>query len=158
MGIAITSIGVKISYAVETVAGTRPTTGYIHIPDLKSFPSIDSEPNTADATTFDNLEYTTYVTLLKDLGGAIELTANMTDEIKQVWQTMFESYKTAISNGKKTWISIDIPGIEEAGFIPVTPSPMGVPELAANALIEKSLYITPIGEPIWDEKPTYAEE
>lgn len=157
MGIAITSIGVKIAYAVETTAGTRPTTGYIHIPDLKSFPAIDSEPNTADATTFDNLEYTSYVALLKDLGGALELTGNMTDEIKAVWKTMCESHTTAIAEGKMTWMSIDIPGIEEAGFIPITPAPMGLPQLEANALIEKSLYVTPIGEPVWDTKPTYAE-
>ena len=67
MGIALSTIGIKVSYAVEAAAGKRPTTGYKHIPDLKSIPSINPAPNTADATTFDNLEYTSYVQLLKDI-------------------------------------------------------------------------------------------
>jgi hypothetical protein len=75
MGIALSTIGIKVSYAVETTAGTRPTADYTHIPDLKSIPSFNPSPNTADATTFDNTEYTSYVQLLKDLGGALEICA-----------------------------------------------------------------------------------
>ena len=87
MGIALSTIGIKVSYAVETTAGTRPTTGYKHIPDLKSIPSINPAPNTADATTFDNLEYTSYVQLLKDIGGALEISANFTQKLFEVWLT-----------------------------------------------------------------------
>lgn len=157
MGLAITTIGLKISYAIEAVAGTRPTTNYIHIPDLKEFPDLDSEPQTADATTFDNLVYTSYVTLLKDLGGALTITGNMTQELKDVWQTMYSNYSTAIKEGKRTWFAVDIPGINEAAYMTTIPSPLGVSALSANSLAEQNLYITPTGEPIWDSKPTYQE-
>lgn len=157
MGIAITSIGVKISYAIEAVKETRPTTGYIHIPDLKEFPDIDSEPNTADATTFDDLTYTKYVTLLKDLGGALSITANMTNDLREVWKTFYNSHVEANKNGLRAWIAIDIPGLTEAAFIPVEPSPLGISALSANSLVEQTLYITPVGEPVFSEKPTYAE-
>lgn len=40
MGIALSTIGIKVSYAVETTAGTRPTADYTHIPDLKVYPVI----------------------------------------------------------------------------------------------------------------------
>lgn len=158
MGIALSTIGIKVSYAVETTAGTRPTTGYTHIPDLKSIPSINPEPGTEDATTFDNLEYTSYIETLKDLGGALEISANFTQELFDIWETMVDAYDEAIATGKRTWFAFDIPNFDKAAFLPVTPSRMGIPEAEANALLETSVYITPIGEPIFETKPTYKED
>lgn len=158
MGIALSTIGIKVSYAVETTAGTRPTTGYTHIPDLKSIPSINPEPGTEDATTFDNLEYTSYIETLKDLGGALEISANFTQELFDIWETMVDAYDEAIATGKRTWFAFDIPNFDKAAFLPVTPSRMGIPEAEANALLETSVYITPIGEPVFETKPTYKED
>lgn len=156
MGVALSSIGVIVSYAVEATKGTKPSEGFKKLPDLKSIPSINPSPNTADATTFDNLEYTSYVTLLKDLGGALEITANFTKELFTAWEEMLGAYNAAAMDAKKTWFCFDIPSFEKAIYIPVQPSPMGVPEISANALIETTLYITPIGEPEFDTDPTYA--
>lgn len=157
MGIALSTIGIKVSYAVETTAGTRPTTGYKHIPDLKSIPSINPAPNTADATTFDNLEYTSYVQLLKDIGGALEISANFTQELFEVWDAMVTEYETAIANSKETWFCFDIPGFEKSAFITVQPARMGIPEASANALLETTVFITPTGEPVFEADPTYAD-
>ena len=157
MGIALSTIGIKVSYAVETTAGTRPTTGYKHIPDLKSIPSINPAPNTADATTFDNLEYTSYVQLLKDIGGALEISANFTQELFEVWDAMVTEYETAIANSKETWFCFDIPGFEKSAFITVQPARMGIPEASANALLETTVFITPTGEPVFEANPTYAD-
>ena len=157
MGIALSTIGIKVSYAVEATAGTRPTTGYKHIPDLKSIPSINPAPNTADATTFDNLEYTSYVQLLKDIGGALEISANFTQELFEVWDAMVTEYETAIANSKETWFCFDIPGFEKSAFITVQPARMGIPEASANALLETTVFITPTGEPVFEADPTYAD-
>ena len=157
MGIALSTIGIKVSYAVETTEGTRPTTGYKHIPDLKSIPSINPAPNTADATTFDNLEYTSYVQLLKDIGGALEISANFTQELFEVWDAMVTEYETAIANSKETWFCFDIPGFEKSAFITVQPARMGIPEASANALLETTVFITPTGEPVFEADPTYAD-
>ena len=157
MGIALSTIGIKVSYAVETTKGTRPTTGYKHIPDLKSIPSINPAPNTADATTFDNIEYTSYVQLLKDIGGALEISANFTQELFETWDEMVTAYETAIAEGKETWFCFDIPGFDKAAFITVQPARMGIPEASANALLETTVFITPTGEPVFDTDPTYAE-
>lgn len=157
MGIALSTIGIKVSYAVETTAGTRPTTGYKHIPDLKSIPSINPAPNTADATTFDNLEYTSYVQLLKDIGGALEISANFTQQLFEVWDAMVTEYETAIADSKETWFCFDIPGFEKSAFITVQPARMGIPEASANALLETTVFITPTGEPVFEADPTYAD-
>ena len=157
MGIALSTIGIKVSYAVEATAGTRPTTGYKHIPDLKSIPSINPAPNTADATTFDNLEYTSYVQLLKDIGGALEISANFTQELFETWDAMVDAYEAGIKDGKETWICFDIPGFEKSAFVTVQPARMGIPEASANALLETTVFITPTGEPVFETDPTYAD-
>lgn len=157
MGIALSTIGIKVSYAVEATAGTRPTTGYKHIPDLKSIPSINPAPNTADATTFDNLEYTSYVQLLKDIGGALEISANFTQKLFEVWDGMVDEYETAIGSGKQTWMCFDIPSFEKSAFITVQPARMGIPEASANSLLETTVFITPTGEPVFEADPTYAD-
>lgn len=157
MGIALSTIGIKVSYAVEAAAGKRPTTGYKHIPDLKSIPSINPAPNTADATTFDNLEYTSYVQLLKDIGGALEISANFTQELFEVWDGMVDAYEAGIKEGKETWICFDIPGFEKSAFVTVQPARMGIPEASANALLETTVFITPTGEPVFEADPTYAD-
>ena len=54
MGLAISSIGIQIKYAAETTANTRPTTGYKVIPDIKSLPDFNPEPDTIETTTFSN--------------------------------------------------------------------------------------------------------
>ena len=44
MALEFNTIGVKVKYCVETTAGSRPTSGYTEIPDIKSTPSIDMNP------------------------------------------------------------------------------------------------------------------
>jgi len=155
MGIALAAIGVITSYKAETTAGTMPTTGYVKLPDIKSIPATDSSPNTADATTFDNTQYTSYVKLLKDLGGALSLTANLTNALYTAWTAMCTVH-SGLTDGKRLWICFDIPGFDKSVFIPIEPSPMGLPEASANSLLETTLYITPIGEPVFAADPTYA--
>lgn len=143
MGTPLASIGVKIGYQAK---GTEsyPTSSYIHIPDMKSTADFNPSPNTADASTFDNKEYTTYVNLLKDLGGALEFSANLTDDFKTAWANVVTA---AGSDG--CWFCIDIPGITESVVFFGMPSAMGLPSLTANSLMETTVYITPSKEPKW---------
>ena len=75
MGIAISTAGVTFGYAVEATAGTRPTTGYILIPDIKEIPEMNPEPETLESTTLAATEFKTYIEGLKDLGGALSFLA-----------------------------------------------------------------------------------
>ena len=153
MGIALSSIGVKISYAVESSAGTRPTTGYTLLPDIKSIPDFNPQPNTADATTFDNLEYTSYVRLLKDMGGAIEFTANFTQALYDAWTGMISAFD-ALSGGKKLWWCVNIKGFDKSIYFTCDPSPIGLSATEVNSLLETTLYVVPTGEPIFADDPT----
>ena len=71
MGIALSTAGVTVGYATETTAGTRPTTGFKLIPDIKEVPEMNPEPESLETTTLAATEFKTYTEGLKDLGPTI---------------------------------------------------------------------------------------
>lgn len=154
MAINLSTIGVQLHYAVETEAGTRPTTGYTRIYGIKSTPSLNPAPDTIETTTLDELEYKTYVDGLKDLGGSLEFTFNLTEELITKWDALMEAYETAKASNLRTWFVIVVPGLTEAFYFPGNPSAMGLPETSVNAVLEITNYITPVGAPVKAAKPT----
>lgn len=88
MGIALSTAGVTIGYAVEATSGTKPTTGYTVIPDVKEVPEMNPEPETLESTTLAETEFKTYIEGLKDLGGALSFLANYTTELEAVWEEL----------------------------------------------------------------------
>lgn len=154
MAINLSTAGIHLKYAVETVKGTRPTEGYIDLVGVKSTPSLNPSPDTLETTTLNETEYKTYIDGLKDLGGALEFTFNLTQDLVELWETLMESYETAKAAGKATWFLIDIPGLTNGMYFPGNPSSMGIPETAVNSVLEITNYITPTGAPTKAAKPT----
>ena len=152
MGIALSTAGVKIKYAVEATAGTRPTSGYKVLPDIKEVPEMNPEPETLETTDLSQTEFKTYVEGLKDLGGALAFLANFTTELEEAWTTLVEAYKTAKESGKAVWFEIKHPGLEKSVFFTGQPSAMGLPAMAVNSVLETNLYITPTNAPTWQAK------
>ena len=154
MGIALSTAGVTIGYAVEAEAGKRPTTGYTKIPDVKEVPEMNPEPETLETTTLEATEYKTYIEGLKDLGGALSFLANYTTELETVWDALVEAYKTAKADGKATWFEVKHPGLTKSVFFTGQPSAMGLPAMSVGSVLETNLYITPTNAPIWETKTT----
>ena len=154
MGIAISTAGVTFGYAVEATKGTRPTTGYTLIPDVKEIPEMNPEPETLETTDLSQTEFKTYIEGLKDLGGALSFLANYTSELEEVWAELVEAYKTAIEEEKATWFEIKHPKLEKSVFFTGQPSAMGLPAMSVNSVLETSLYITPTSAPQREAKST----
>lgn len=152
MSIRLSTAGISLKYAVETASGVRPTTGYLTIPEVKEIPEINPEPSTLDTTTLAETEYRTYINGLKDLGGALAILANLTQDSKDAWDTLYQSYVTAKADNKSVWFMVDIPDIDEACYFTGEPSPIGVPGAAVDGVLEINLYVTPTNAPSWDEK------
>ena len=89
--------GMYLAYCVESTAGSRPTSGYTTIPEVKSIPSFNPSPEGIESTTLSETEYKTYVKGLKDLGQALEFNANMTDDLDTAWGTLISAYNSAIA-------------------------------------------------------------
>lgn len=152
----LSSIGVRAYYAVEDTAGTRPTakSAYTEIPGVKGVPSLNPTPDNLETTTLNETEYKTYIPGLKDLGGALGLTFNMSQEFLDAWETLVTADTTARAAGKKTWFYIEVPDLTNGLYFPGQPSPVGLPELSVNSVIEVEASVTPSGEPEWAAKPT----
>lgn len=152
--INLSTAGVYLAYAVETTAGTRPTTGYHKITGAKTTPSLNPSPETLETTTLDETEYKTYIDGLKDLGGALEFTFNLTETLITEWDALMTAYETAKAAGKATWFTIVIPGLTKSFYFTGNPSEMGLPETSVSAVLEITNYITPTNAPESYAKPT----
>lgn len=156
MGIALSTAGVTVGYAVESSKGTRPTTGFTVIPDIKEVPEMNPEPETLETTTLAETEYKTYIEGLKDLGGALSFLANYTTELEEAWSALVAAYKAAKVEGKAVWFEVKHPSLEKSVFFTGQPSAMGLPAMSVGSVLETSLYITPTNAPTWETKSTAA--
>jgi hypothetical protein len=151
MAIDLSTAGIKLYYAVETTAGTRPTTlvAYTVINGLKEIPDMAPAPESLETTTLSELEYKTYITGLKDLGGALGFTFNMTQPFVTAWEALVSAHTTGLATNKKTWFVIKVPGITKDLFFEGIPSPLGMPGATVNSVFEQTAHITPSNEIEW---------
>ena len=145
--------GMKVYFAVETSAGSRPSTGLVKIPEIKSIPSFNPSPETIQSTTLEETEYHTYVEGLKDLGGALEFGANLTQDLITVWASCNTAHD-ALTGGKAMWFYIIHSGLSSAVAFEGDPSPLGLNESSVGSMLETTLYITPNSAPQWVSMPT----
>lgn len=150
----VSTAGMYLCYCVESTAGTRPTSGYQIIPEIKTMPSFNPAPNNIDSTTLLETEYMTYVKGLKDMGGALEYGANLTDDLIEFWETLLTAYDAAAAEGKAMWFAVVHPKLAKATFYKGEPAPIGFNEAAVGAMAETTLYITPNSAPIMETKPS----
>lgn len=150
----LSTAGMTLQYAVETASGTRPTTGYKVIPEIKSMPSFNPAPSTIDSTTLQETEFMTYVQGLKDLGGALEYGANLTEELITFWEGVLDEYEEAKTAGKSMWFAIVHPNLAKATYFQGEPAPLGFNEASVGSMLETTLYITPNSAPEMAAKPT----
>ena len=143
----------KLYYAVETSAGTMPTTGLTKIPEIKSIPSFNPAPEVIESTTLEETEYKTYVAGLRDLGSSLEFGANLTQDLIDVWETCVTAHD-GLTGGKAMWFYIIHDGLSNAVAFEGEPSPLGLNESSVGSMLETSLYITPNSAPGWVTKPT----
>ena len=117
-------------------------------------PSFNPSPNTIDSTTLEETEYMTYVQGLKDLGGALEYGANLTEDLIDAWDTLMSAYDSAIEEGNQVWFAVVHPKLTNATYFVGTPAPLGLNEAEVDSMLETTLYITPNSAPVMAAAPT----
>lgn len=152
MALEMSTIGVKIGYAIESSAGTRPTTGYANIPDVKSIPEINLSPSQLEVT---NLVDRTkrYIPGVQDPGSDFAITANLTAILKTAWGSLCSASNTAWDGGKSTWFEVSIPNFESFYFAG-RPVALGLSAQGVDAVEEANLHIVPNQIHGWDTAST----
>ena len=145
--------GMRLYYAVESTAGTMPTSGLTKIPEIKSVPNFNPAPETIQSTTLEETEYHTHVEGLKDLGGPLEFGANITEDLITAWETCNTAHDS-MDDGKAMWFYVIHDKLQKCVAFKGDPSPLGLNESAVGGMLETTLYITANSAPQWVTKPT----
>lgn len=153
MALELSTAGVSLKYCVETTAGTRPTASYTAVPNIKETPDFNPEPSTLEVTDLSDTVWKRYIAGLKDPGGALSFTANLTSAFKTAWETLVSAYETGIASSKAIWFEINVPTVGSFYFAGI-PSELGINGMSVDAVAEVSVYITPNKIHGWDTAST----
>lgn len=149
----LSTAGILTKYAVEATAGTRPTTGYTTLPNIKVTPAMEGEPSTLEVTDLSDTVWRRYIQALKDPGGAISFTANLTSAFKTAWKTLVTAYATGKASNKATWFEICVPSVGSFYFAG-EPAEMGINGYEVDAVNEINVFVTPNQIHGWDTSST----
>ena len=142
MALEFSSAGITLKYAVEQTKGTRPTGSYITIPNIKSIPDFNAEPSLLDVTDLSDLTWKRAIPGLKDVGGALAFTANMTASFKTTWNSLVSAATAAKASDLSTWFEVAIPNFDSFYFTGM-PSELGMKGMEVDSVVEADGYITP---------------
>ena len=157
MAVSLSTAGILVGYAEETVADTKPTT-FTHIPRAMSLPDFNPAPNNIDVTPLDAEAYKEYVAGLRDLGSSMAITFSLNDQFMTLWDGIVSKYDTLVASGKTLWMEFWIPKMSKAFFFQFQPTPLGFKGASPDSHLEIDAYVTPTGHVGWSEavKPTTA--
>lgn len=152
MAIELSTAGIKVGWALETITGAKPTTGYTRVRGVKNIPSFNQEPETLEVTDLNDLVWRRYIDGLKDVGGALAFTCNHTEEFMTDWDDIMDAYETGAATELQIWWHINIPGLTKGFFFRGNPSELGLGEAGVSAVLEIDAFVTPTFIHGWDTK------
>lgn len=147
MANAVSTAGMLLKYAVESTAGTRPTTGYTTIPGCKAIPAVFNDPNTLQTTPLSATKNHTYIGALSDSGGAIAVTVNDYEDFRDAWEDCVDAY-AALTGGKGMWFEVAYPTGSnlDSFYFPGEPLPLGFGGAEVDSVLENNANIVPTGD------------
>ena len=132
--ISISTLKMKVGYAVETMAGQQPT-AYNWLPRANSIGGIDLSTETIDASAIED-EITRSIAGRQDTGGEWSLTFNLTNETEQIYSKMLKDAAEGLPDNLRTWFEVWSPNLKKAFFIVAQPGGnIPMPEIGQNELL-----------------------
>lgn len=128
----VSTLGIKLGYAAETTAGTKPTS-FTWLERCNSIGGITLETEQIDASALED-EISRYISGRQDTGGTWSVTFNISDEVIEQLETMISAY-TALAGGLKMWFEVWSPYLTKAFYVVAQPPKhIPMPEEAQNEL------------------------
>ena len=141
VAIYLSTAGIHVGYAIETVSGQKPTS-FIDIQGITSISEISSEKETIEVTPLSAEVYKEYVGALADPGGSWELGANESNVLHKAWAAIVSEHKAGIASNLRTWFEVWIPGFDEAFFVVGTPNELGFGGAEVSSALTTTCRIT----------------
>lgn len=137
----LTTIGVKLGYAVATKNGTKPT-AFTWLERCKSIGGISLSQETIDVTALEDY-IMKYAEGRADTGGTWELTFGVNDGVVTALETMLAAAKTAKESNKEVWWDVWFPGLKKSFYIVATPgTKIALPEIGGGSPAEFPVSLT----------------
>lgn len=133
---AQSSAGIKLYYGESTDGKAVPRT-WTEIPDVTAVPALGGEPNMLDCTPLSETVQKQYIPGLKDPGGALGYTVNMTPAML----TATDAASTAPTAPKRMAFAVEFPEPLSCYYwyigtgVPVTPG-----DTEVDAVIQSTFY------------------
>lgn len=138
----ISTLKMKVGYAAEATAGTRPTANYTMLERCVSVGALSITNENLDATALED-EIKRYVAGIGDTGGSTTLTFNLTSGTTTEIEAMISAYNTAKEANKEMWFEVWSPYLTKAFFFKgEPPQKIGMPEIGVNTVLQVEVPIT----------------
>lgn len=154
MALELSSAGAYIVYAVESTKGTKPASFPLAniLSNVKTIGALDADPATYDVTDLSDMEFKRSIPGLKDIGGDVPLTANLTNAFMTAWEGLVTAANTGASSELSTWFEVVIPKLNKGFYFKGVPVPLGLSEIATDSALECTAHIVPNQIVGWDTK------
>lgn len=130
----LTTIGVKLGYAIETTKGQKPTV-FTWLKRCKSIAGIELTSDKIDITALEDT-IKKYAEGAADTGGDWGITFGVNDDVTTALTKLREDSVKAKSEGKATWFNVWFPGLAKSFFIIAEPGMIPLPEIAIGSPAE----------------------
>lgn len=125
---------IKLGYAVETVAGTKPA-AFSWLERCNNIAGIALSTETIDASALEDY-VTKTIAGRQDTGGSWTVTFNHTEEVEAQLVAMIQAYNTGKENSLRTWFEVWIPNATKAFYVVAEPpQKLPMPEFGQNSLL-----------------------
>lgn len=141
MALEFSTIGTRLKYAIESTAGTKPTTGFTEIENIVSLAEDNGEPETIEVTNLVDVRHRVIPGLLGE-ADSYQVTANFTEAFQTAWETLVSAAETAKASGKSTWFEIILPGHTKTWSFAGTPQALGFPGAEVAEAQQITCYIS----------------
>ena len=134
----ISTVGVLIGMAMETTAGTKPTSFRL-FHRINETDEINVDTESIDASALEDKTKKS-IAGRGSTGGTFNVTVNLTNETIEEWETIIEEYEEGKDSGKALWYEEYYPALDKAYFAKVEP-PAKIPKpgAAQNGLATVSM-------------------
>ena len=114
----LSTLGITLSYGVETTAGTKPT-AFKLLTRINEIDGVSVTPEAIDASALED-PTTRNVAGRDTLTDSVNVTVNRTTETIKEWTDLIAAYK-GLTGGNRMWFQEITPGLSDAEFFVAQP-------------------------------------
>lgn len=130
----ISTLGMKLSYALETEVGSKPTS-FTKLNRINSIGGISQSTEQIDASAIEDMA-SRYVSGRQDSGGEWTVTVNFTNETQAEWETLISAYQNRSNNDFRMWWQVTSDDLNKSFFVVAQPPKVvPMPEIGQNELL-----------------------